>query len=246
MKKTFLSILLSLFFQLGISQDTLFNSRFEKFIIQDSSFIFNEEIVKKFGNNHENMMLSLDLVDRIKQLPFNHCKFFHMTYALYVDTLGKVAFFDLLTPTSNVKMDGLIKNEIEKTSGLWIPAKSNDTLRKIIYLTGYIDNGKSHRKIYNYYMQDYFHREIENCDNADFYYNNGVKYFQDKNYKRAIYFFKLANESNPFDLDVLYNLAMSYLKVEKRKEACDCIETLFELGDKESNAMLEKYCGIKK
>lgn len=80
------------------------------------------------------------------------------------------------------------------------------------------------------------------CEQDDYFYNQGVIYLKSGDYKRAIYHFKQAISYNEYDLDAGYNLAVSYFKSKNPEKACSCLKDVANKGDPESKLLFAEKC----
>ena len=77
---------------------------------------------------------------------------------------------------------------------------------------------------------------------ATYYYNKGVKKFEDGKYEDAINLFDKALRANPNDVDVLYNKSVCLLKLKENVKACETLQKIKALGKPDANDLIKKYC----
>jgi tetratricopeptide (TPR) repeat protein len=77
-------------------------------------------------------------------------------------------------------------------------------------------------------------------------YDFGVKSYEAKDYERAIIYFTRSIKEKQNLIDSYFNRGACYKKTGKINEACADWQKSKELGDKESEELINKYCGAEK
>jgi|CXWJ01.1.fsa_nt_gi TonB family protein len=80
---------------------------------------------------------------------------------------------------------------------------------------------------------------------ADGFYNNGVKYLNEKNYVAAITEFTEAISLNKNFIDAYYNRGVAFLRSGQKEDACKDWEKCKKLGDKQVQDLIDKHCNKK-
>ncbi|MCX6229924.1 MAG: TonB family protein [Bacteroidetes bacterium] len=143
-----------------------------------------------------------------------------------IDTSGNVDSIMVLNnidPSLNKEAIRIIK----LSSGLWKPAKINDSLVRI-----------------KFRWDITFKLEAEDVEfrNATYFYNLGVKYAGLNDYQKALYNFEQALIINTEDIDALYNAAMMKFKMSDRNGACEYLRKIKELNKPDADDLMLKYC----
>jgi|GEM_PF-6986409 len=204
---------------------------------------------------YERNQLKIEQIrDSLENFPIDRCHHGLITLHLAVDTSGTLTNAEILNGSSVPKIDSLIKVLVQNLHGNWIPATEKNIPKPFNGLLSYkLINAKETRRtkretttLWNGYV-----RSIEmtkkldvskNCEDNDFFYEAGLTEFNNNNFKRAIYNFKNAHEANPFDLDVIFNIAISYLKMDDRKNACKFFLTGAGYGDSAAEKKYKSFC----
>lgn len=181
-------------------------------------------------------------------LPIDRCHKGRIELLVEVDTLGEITSIHSKEPI-NFKMDSTIISLVKNLDGKWQTEYNGNKYEYKGSLTFLLFNEYSTvrssraagpRQVM--YKQERQYDPIKNCENADYYYDLGVKEFGKENYKSAVSNFNNALELNPYDLDALHNLAICYIKLDKKKDACKCFKRSILLGDEVKEEIINKYC----
>ena len=141
-----------------------------------------------------------------------------------IDSLGgvdSVSVYKSVHPS----LDSAAYYWIKKTDGLWTPGYQNDTARNVRYTVPF-----------NFTMKN------AGCPTKTDYYNKGVKYFEKENYEKAIENFKKAIKMDAYDIDALFNCAVSYIKLNDTESACNYLNQIKEIGKPDGDKLIMKYC----
>jgi protein TonB len=80
------------------------------------------------------------------------------------------------------------------------------------------------------------------CFDNNYYYNQGVKYYEKGYYDEALESYNEAIRLNPEDVDALYNCVMIKIKQNDIPSACNYIRKIKEINKPDADALFEKYC----
>lgn len=136
--------------------------------------------------------------------------------------------------SSNNKYDQRLINAVKKTEGKWLPAKYQGQNVNCEVELNY-DLGWSKEPTMDNPAEVNKRAAVE-------YYDYGKYYFEEKNYKNAVFYLSKAIEKDPFQVSAYYMRASSYILLRKKKEACEDFQTLISLGQKKAEEYLDKYC----
>jgi tetratricopeptide (TPR) repeat protein len=201
-----------------------------------------------------NQSLIMDLVDEFGKLPIDRCRHGHIQMMVNIDSSGIMQNIMLQEGSGLAKQDSNITRVVKSLDGKWKMVVIDNLKTSFTGAFSYVLNN-TNKKVartrdikYGLYTTtvtktlsktyDY----TKNCEDADFYYEAGVKEFQGENYKRAIYDFTQVLKANPYDLDALFNLSVTYFKVEKKVEGCECLRKATEYGDMKSASAFDRNC----
>ncbi len=228
--------------------------------IIDSTYPYNDSTTKSFYELNGSLLWKTRT--EIRELKFDHCNH-RIQIIIYLDTLGGIKHLQLLESSGLPKIDSIALNKMQVLSDKFHPSIYHSQLtRSIIFIQFkyFDDNGESYFS--NAYPKDgmsYFTQDINivsynlsdhgsmiqnKCDDDLFYYTEGIKFFGEKKYAKAIYNFSQAMIYNPYDLEALYNMGIAYYKNENTKKACKCFSEGMEKGDIDSFNAYNKYCTV--
>ena len=88
--------------------------------------------------------------------------------------------------------------------------------------------------------------EMKKQKEGNKFYNEGLKYFEAGNFVEAKNMYKKAFNLNPKDYDSIYNIGVTYLKLNQKDSACyfwDIMRFSADANDKkEAKTLIKKYC----
>lgn len=148
-----------------------------------------------------------------------------------IDTNGSVINVELYKGIPNGPLCNNEALRVVKLMPKWIPGKQNGKIAKVRYI-----------------LPISFKLQGAGCDDgtdvrqALYYYNKGVKKFEAGEYRAAIALFNDAIKENPGDIDSHYNKAMSYFKLNEKKEACETLKKIQDLKSTVGDDLIKKYC----
>lgn len=227
-----------------------------------SGYVSGDSVQQEFYRL--NQLKFEELRNTYSSLPIDRCHHGRLSMTIYFDSIGQVAFVKLISGTSNKMLDSALIDSTINFPGKWkclvqdgSPIGFKGTFAFELYNTLYISksnrsegyerdartNGVNH-VITHSLTSGYDYRK--KCEDADFFYKQGIEESKKLNYKRAIYNFTNAVSNNPYDLDALYNLAQVYLKVDKLKDACECLNHSAEYGDRSVVELIKINCSSLK
>jgi tetratricopeptide (TPR) repeat protein len=194
------------------------------------------------------------LTSAFTNLPIDRCHHGRISLTVYVDSADALTGVRIVHGTENPKTDSLILKEAVSHPGGWKAPEQDG--RKInfganlqfILLNNTTATRYSRSQTTSGNLETITYRanknydSRKNCEDADFYYDAGIEEFKKSDYRGAIKSFKKTLQINPYDLDANYNLAVSYLKLGKKKEACECLARASTLGDAASETARLKNC----
>jgi TonB family protein len=111
-----------------------------------------------------------------------------------------------------------------------------------------IENGKRLNKYCDLQITFGKKGEIEKLKQKQYassnkYFNDGMKQFQADNLKAAKENYKKAYQLNCYHSDALYNLGVSYFKLNKKDSACICWNDFkINFAKQEADELIKKYC----
>ncbi|MEP7170107.1 MAG: tetratricopeptide repeat protein [Bacteroidota bacterium] len=219
----------------------------------DNSFAFKDTIQKIFLK--DNRAEVWNLRQEITKLHFDHCNHNELNILLYSDTTGEIPFVQIITGTSLSKIDStiisIVKSYSKKLKPVLFEGSLQHSLIYIKYMFHYKKKEEDLAKSNGNYNETEVMRmlgtaignkETNECDDDVFFYDAGVKCFQQADFNKAIYNFNQAVEANPWDWDAYYNLGLSYQKSVKLKKACECFSKGVEAGDFSAVKAYNKFC----
>lgn len=150
----------------------------------------------------------------------------------FVDSTGKIGQAFVRQSSKNKELD---EEAVRLVSIMpnWIPA---------------IENGKRLNKYCDLQVTFGKKSELENLKKSQYnlsnkFFNDGMNDFQVENINGAKENYKKAYELNCYHVDALYNLGVSYFKLNQKDSACVCWNELKTNFDKqEANELIKKYC----
>ena len=107
----------------------------------------------------------------------------------------------------------------------WIPARRNDTAYgvQVTMPISFILSGGG-------------------CRGVDYFYDQGVHYFEKGNFEKAIENFNEAIRLDLWHVDALYNCAISHLKLHQFDAACIRLEQYKARGMNDADELIEMFC----
>ena len=264
MKNSLLTILILLNIQVKAQNSEEVQHRSSNFYPPNNSgYVSGDSVQREFYQLNQ---LNFEaLRNTYSALPIDRCHHGRLSMTIYIDSIGQVAFVKLINGTSNKMLDSALIDSTFNFPGKWNCLMQNGSpigfkgifafeLYNTLYISkssrseGYeVDTrtgGTNHVITHSLTSGYNYHKK---CEDAEFFYNQGITEAKKLNYKRAIYNFTNAVSNNPYDLDALYNLALVYLKVDKVKDACECLNNSAEYGDHSVDELIETNCkGVKK
>ena len=226
----------------------------------DDRYSFQDTVQKKFVKINSAEIWKMRT--NINKVPFDHCNHNELDLLLYVDTTGVMQFVQIITGTTLPKLDSAIISILADYSKKFKTVPSNHSL---IYIKYQFHNKRMEEMLANtqgnYGMSDVLlkfnsladsilnpdlRKKSSECDDDAFFYDAGVKSYQQGDFKKAVYNFLQAVNSNPFDMDANYNLGLSYQKTDKMKKACECFAKGMEVGEASSVKAFNKFCSAPK
>lgn len=136
--------------------------------------------------------------------------------------------------SSNNKYDQRLINAVKKTEDKWLPAQyQGQKVNCEVQLN--FDLGWSKSPTMDNPAEVNKRAAIE-------YFDYGQYYFDEKNYKNAVYYLTKAIEKDPYQVNAYYMRASSNILLKNKKAACDDFQTLISLGQKKAEEYADKYC----
>jgi tetratricopeptide (TPR) repeat protein len=229
----------------------------------DTSFSYKDTLQSIFFKR--NVAEIWTLRQDINKLRFDHCNHSDIGILAYLDSTGKVAFAQIIHGTYLPKTDSLIivlmKDAVRKFKTVIF---NNISVRSMVYikykfhnrnweefLVQTNGNNDVAERMVNYGSFTLTMKTAEEarklekkneCTDGAYFYDEGVKSFQQGDLSKAIYNFSQAIEANPNDFDSLYNLGLSYQKADKLKKACKCFAEGKEATEASASQAFNKYC----
>jgi len=222
----------------------------------DTTFLYSDTIQSIFLNN--NGPIIWNLRSDIRSFNFDHCNH-QIELLVYLDTTSEIKHIQLITGTSLEKIDSQIISRTQMLSGkLSIVNFNKNKMRAIIFLrfqyfSRYVESNML--QTFPKYGSRFFVKDGKmsmttligkqgpnECADDLFFYNEGLKFFNQNDFSKAIYNFTQALEANPRDMEANYNLGLAYQKSDKVKKACKCFSEGAQVGDENSTKALSKYC----
>jgi tetratricopeptide (TPR) repeat protein len=211
-------------------------------------YAYGAEIDKLFYEVNFERILSTNTA--LASLPIDKCHNGGISIHADIDSSGIIRNVKILTGGGNKYLDSLITSTMMTRPGKWImPVISGEqkayVARFLFVLADLGNQYRSQRIGVNYtagyviYDENDFEKQ---CKDSEFYFESGIKNFQAGAYKSAAREFKKASMSNPYDLENLYNMGMSYLKAEDITKACECFSKGKGWGDESSAAAVSRHC----
>ena len=182
------------------------------------------EIMPKFDSGDEDMMrfiknnLDYPIVARDSCINGTVVVKFVITKTGQLDSIR-------VTNSIHQSLDKEAMRVVKLMNGHWKPGARNDTVVNV-----------------SYRLPIKFVLRNAGCQDADFFYDQGVKYSTENNYEKAIASFDSAIKLNPFDIDALYNSAVINIKLHDIKAACIYLNKISNLGKPDGDELLKKYC----
>ena len=230
--------------------------------ILDSSFSYKDTLQSIFLKSNVAEVWSLR--QEVNKLRFDHCNHSDVGILTYLDTSGRVPFAQIIYGTSLQKTDSLIILLVKDAARKFKPVSfENRPVRSLIYLkykfhnrsweemlvktNGNNDLAERMVQYYSYLLtmktpEEARKLEKNECADDTYFYYEGVKYFQQGDFSKAIYNFSQAIEANSNDFDALYNLGLSYQKADKLKKACKCFSEGKDASEARAVKAFNKYC----
>lgn len=149
-----------------------------------------------------------------------------------IDSIGKVCIPSVRQSSGNSKLD---KEALKLVASMpnWIPAYKNGN-RINQYCDLAIQFGKKAKV-------DEVKKNQHNLSNK--YFNDGMIAFQTDNISLAKEKYKKAYQLNCYHSDALYNLGISYFKLNQKDSACVCWSDFkINFAKQEADELIKKYC----
>jgi tetratricopeptide (TPR) repeat protein len=236
----------------------------------DNSYAYKDTTQKIFLKNNGAEVWNLR--QEITKLHFDHCNHNEIEILIYCDATGEAKKAQLIIGTSLLKIDSTILELTKSHSKKFKPTLYNDTAMQSLNILKYKFHNKEMEEALagnvlmntnmslsggggNYEVAEKLlemkHKSNEimggqnksdECADDTYFYDAGVKCFQQSDFSKAIYNFNQAVEANPWDYDAYYNLGLSYQKADKLKKACECFSKGVETGDFSAAKAHTKFC----
>lgn len=177
-------------------------------------------------STHTLIDLNKDIANSIMQefiaLPIDRCRQNLIEVIFSVDSLSRAENINLKIGTGIAKQDSMIIAILKKSDGRWKPLQfQNRNLSFKTILVVRLNNfaeemAKEKDDGTNSFFNNFVTRGqagiSKDCEDDTYFYEKGIEEFKKGKFKYAAQDFKLALKSNPYDLDALYNLSVSYFK----------------------------------
>lgn len=212
----------------GKSQDYVFLRIF----LKDSS---KAEFPVYVGYNKNIAQYFASYLDTAK---YNLCIVGKVDLVMTIDTVGKIDTAFIKSGVGKGRVDQIFYNAMMATSGKWKASTLNGKKVPQTILIRWIVNLTSTVKfvlIDGTETTDY-------CGQNQYYYNQGLDYFNKGLYKDAIKSFDKALKYNPGDIDSYYNRAVAKYKLQDTEGACADFKLAAFYGDPDAPKMIAKYC----
>jgi tetratricopeptide (TPR) repeat protein len=218
-----------------------------------SSSVYSQEPTKKGQEvfSYENQARYAALTTALKDLPINSCIINQLNVRIEIDSTGLTTGSKLGKPTYSVELDSLIIKTINNFEGKWYPMKTNgvavNTSMGFSFLLLKIHktnlNSKSSTSTYTTITHGARYSYTKNCEDSEYFFNNGIKWYNAEKYKYARNDFLKSLKSNPNDLNARYNLALCYLQLKKPELACLNFKMCAAYNHEGAIIQLNKTCG---
>lgn len=196
----------------------------------------------KYGNNafYQYMLTEINIPDSAKG---------HTPLKAYiqfvVDTNGNIHDVRCLQKVGyGVDEEGI--RVVEKTNGLWIPAKKEfkKIEMSVVLPLAFIEKDiyLEELELITDQLEKYNKPGAMDGNMANAYYEAGVQEFNKGNTEKAIEYFNKAIIKKPCDVDALYNIAIIYLQKENMEYACKYWKQGRGCGDFELNRLYKENC----
>ena len=83
---------------------------------------------------------------------------------------------------------------------------------------------------------------LEQMNEADQHFDKGNRFFDKKNYQKAVFEFERCIAIDSLYVDAYYNLAYTYQQLGKKEMACQTWKKLSEMGQKQGEALYDQNC----
>jgi tetratricopeptide (TPR) repeat protein len=190
------------------------------------------------------------LMDAFSMLPIDRCRHYLLQIQIGVDKDGKLQQMRFIKKSEFVKTDSTITSMLKLQPGKWkMPYMSNSDNLFWANLSFYMLNDytkRGHSRTESYYfittVESKSQDPQKSCQDAEYYYDNGLKFFNDGNFKKALAEYEKAILVNPYDVDALYNLAITHYKMGNKADACNWMKKAAEYDVTIDEATIEKVC----
>jgi len=227
----------------------------KKYDILDTSYHLSDASHAIFYENNGEVFWKLR--NEIRELDFDHCNH-SFVFFLYVDTTGQLTKIQMLEGSAQSFVDTIVFRKVDSIQHV-IPVNYNGIAKRSLIVLRFRYFVKSDEESL---MQDYtadksryLYQKItlmrhyiggttrsNECEDDLYFYNEGIKCYNEVKYSKAIYNFSQALEVNPRDLEAQYYLGLSYQKNDNLKKACQCFSGGVLKGHEESIKMYDKFC----
>ncbi len=255
-------IIFQLFFvfisKISFSQVPEGNNYFIDEVTYQKTYYFSSDTIKdQLVSNNLGRLREIE--SALNKLPIDKCHHGLILFSFVVDSIGMLHNVKLLSEPYNKKMDSLILATFLGFPDFWIPVKLNNERVTAYGKVGFqLLNTKSKTRIYRNESSKSLGTGVveytktigltqnvsydSNCENRNYFYDLGLKEFDDGNYKKAIYYFKSVAIYNHFDTESLYHLGISYIKLDKFEKACHTFKESADYGDEKSIQIFSENC----
>jgi hypothetical protein len=162
---------------------------------------YSEASQKQFIEDNSPIVGNLDY--QLSNVPIDRCHDNNIIVEFTLDKSGNVIQSRLSSTTKNSVKDSLILFQLQIHDAQWNVKSLNNDFDTLSVSVGI--------------ELDF---PIKNCNDDNFFYEQGVNELNNKNYKKAIYSFSEALKSNPYDLYALNNLGISYIYNTNPEKGC--------------------------
>jgi len=114
---------------------------------------------------------------------------------------------------------------IKLTNGLWIPGKVNDEIVDVKYT-----------------VPVKFTLKSSGCKETIYFYNEGIKFAENKKYEKALTNFKIAVRRDSHDVKSLLKCAEMKINLNDIPGACEYLQRIKLLEKSEADELLAKHC----
>lgn len=224
-------------------------------VLIEEGYEFSEASFSQIKNkNNSNLEI---LYKKINSLHFDHCRVI-LDFLMYIDNTGSINKVHLYSTTGLPKLDSMLIDTITTKTITWTPYMFQEKSQNAVFWVSLqftnpkniAGGGRKESTFGSVTLINTTHFNYtdykKNCSDDNFFYEEGLKFYSNNDFKKAIYNFKQALSANENNIDAKYKLSLCYFNIDKKEKGCEEIRYLSDYGYGMAQEKFHEKCSIEK